>query len=255
MSLGYDANGNRTSDGSGSYIYLSASNRLSLYHGQTITLDAAGNTVNDGTYTYAYNNAGELQSVSQGATLGSYVYNHLRQRTQKTTAAGTTVSHYDLAGNLIAETQANGTPLRAYVWADNNPIAQVTSGSPETLAYLHADHEGTPRLATDAGRAVVWRFEGRVFGDTAPTGNVMVNLRYPGQYIDAETGLYYNWNRYYDPKIGRYITSDPIGLRGGLNTYSYVDSNPLSLVDPNGEFPLLVVIPVVAGVINGGLSA
>lgn len=238
VNFGYDANGNRTSDSGGSYIYLSATNRLSQYYGQTITLDAAGNTVNDGTYTYAYNNAGQLQSVSQGAALGSYVYNHQRQRTQKTTAAGTTVSHYDLAGNLIAETLANGTPLRAYVWADNNPIAQVSSGSPETLAYLHADHEGTPRLATDAGRAVVWRFEGRAFGDTAPTGSVMVNLRYAGQYFDAETGLHYNWNRYYDPKVGRYISSDPIGLRGGLNTYLYARANPLRYTDPSGLLPV-----------------
>jgi RHS repeat-associated protein len=234
VALGYDANGNRTSDGGGSYIYLSASNRLSQYHGQTITLDAAGNTVSDGTYTYAYNNAGQLQSVSQGATLGSYVYNHQRQRTRKTTAAGTTVFHYDLAGNLIAETQADGTPLRAYVWADNNPIAQVSSGSPETLAYLHTDHEGTPRLATDAGRAVVWRFEGRAFGDTAPTGSLTVNLRYPSQYFDAETGLHYNWHRYYDPKIGRYISSDPIGLAGGLNAYLYARANPLRYIDPTG---------------------
>ncbi len=138
VTLGYDANGNRTSDGSGSYIYLSASNRLTQRAGQTITLDAAGNTVSDGTYTYAYNNAGELQSVSQGGALGSYVYNHQRQRTQKTTAAGTTVFHYDLAGNLMAETQADGTPLRAYVWADNNPIAQVGSGSSDKPGSDHS---------------------------------------------------------------------------------------------------------------------
>jgi RHS repeat-associated protein len=260
VNFGYNPNGNRQSDSGGSYIYLSTSNRLTQYHGQAISLDAAGNTVSDGTYTYAYNNAGELQSVSQGATLGSYVYNHLRQRTRKTTATGSTVFHYDLAGNLIAETQADGTPLRAYVWADNNPIAQISSGSPETLAYLHSDHEGTPRLATDTGQVVVWRFEGRAFGDTAPTGSVTVNLRLPGQYFDSESGLYNNWHRYYDPKTGRYISSDPIGLRGGLNTYLYVGANPLRYTDPSGlwrlpdfyTFTLAVPAPFVPYVGGGG---
>jgi RHS repeat-associated protein len=236
VSLGYDANGNRTSDGNGTYIYLNASNRLTQRAGQSTTLDATGNTVNDGIYSYAYDNAGELQSVSQGtATLGSYVYNHQRQRTRKTAGSTTTVYHYDIRGNLILETDASGIPQAAYVWVDDQPLVQITkSGSTDTLSYLHTDHEGAPRLATSATKAVVWHWEGRAFGESAPTGSVTVNLRYPGQYADAETGLHYNWHRYYDPRMGRYVSSDPIGLRGGLNTYLYAAANPLRYIDPLG---------------------
>jgi len=105
----------------------------------------------------------------------------------------------------------------------------------------HTEHLNTPCVATNQAGTVVWRWDGGAFGETAPNqdpdgdGNLTtVNLRYPGQYFDSETGLHYNWNRYYDPKIGRYITSDPIGLNGGMNTYTYVNNNPLRWTDPLG---------------------
>jgi RHS repeat-associated protein len=71
------------------------------------------------------------------------------------------------------------------------------------------------------------------------------NLRFPGQYYDEETELVYNYFRYYDPNTGRYITSDPIGLQGGLNTNAYVDNNPLRYIDPYGlsKFDKLFGLP------------
>ena len=60
------------------------------------------------------------------------------------------------------------------------------------------------------------------------------NLRYPGQYYDQETGFFYNGARYYDPETGRYVTSDPVGLMGGINTYAYGLDNPLGYMDPLG---------------------
>ncbi|MFL6621495.1 MAG: RHS repeat-associated core domain-containing protein, partial [Sulfurifustis sp.] len=236
ITLSYDPNGNRTSDGTNTYSYTANSNQLNQVGSNSITTDAAGNITNDGTNTYSYNNDGHLQSVTLGATtLGSYVYNYQRQRTQKTANSNTTVYHYDTNGNLILETATDGTSQVSYVYADSIPIAQITrSGGIDTVTYLHTDHEGTPRLGTDNFQTVVWRWEGRAFGDTAPTGTATVNLRYPGQYADTETGLYYNSNRYYDPRTGRYITSDPVGLAGGFNSYGYVDNSPLSYVDPDG---------------------
>ena len=114
----------------------------------------------------------------------------------------------------------------------------TTSGgtTSEVVRYLHTDHLNTPRLATNAAGVKVWGWEGEACGATVPTGSVTINLRFPGQYYDAESGLHYNWNRYYDPKLCRYVTSDPIGLEGGLNTYLYANANPLRFTDPLGLF-------------------
>jgi RHS repeat-associated protein len=71
------------------------------------------------------------------------------------------------------------------------------------------------------------------------------SLRFPGQVEDAETGLYYNWHRYYDPELGRYVTADPIGLVGGINLYAYVNGDPVNLADPEGEWIWFVVRGVV----------
>jgi RHS repeat-associated protein len=87
---------------------------------------------------------------------------------------------------------------------------------------------------TDSNGTTVWLATYEPFGNATVMGNITNNLRMAGQYYDQETNLHYNWNRYYDPRVGRYITSDPIGLLGGLNTYSYVYNNPLRWTDPKG---------------------
>ena len=136
--------------------------------------------------------------------------------------------------------------MRDYIWADSTPIAMITKDpttGTETVTYLHTDYDDTPRMATNQSGTILWRWEG-VFGDTLPSPNgVDVTVRYPGQTYDSETGLFYNWNRYYDPGTGRYGSSDPIGLRGGLNTYAYGNLNPLQFIDLAGlcftiKFPI-----------------
>jgi RHS repeat-associated protein len=106
--------------------------------------------------------------------------------------------------------------------------------------YIHTDHSDTPRVLVDQDNNVRWTWLGEPFGtslaETNPAGlgAITFNLRFPGQFYDAESGMHYNLNRHYVPGLGRYSQSDPIGLAGGVNTYLYVGANPMSGVDPKG---------------------
>jgi RHS repeat-associated protein len=119
------------------------------------------------------------------------------------------------------------------------------------VVYLHTDHLGAVVKATDGDQGLVWDAERRPFGERrVTTALVGVALGFPGQYFDEESGNYYNYFMDYDPGTGRYLQSDPIGLKGGLNTYLYANANPLSWVDPDGQ----VAGAVMAGGLLGGLG-
>jgi RHS repeat-associated protein len=100
--------------------------------------------------------------------------------------------------------------------------------------YVSTDQLNTPRVITDSSQTVLWTWNSDPFGNGQPTGSLSYNLRFPGQYYDAETGHNYNYLRDYDPTTGRYAESDPIGLNGGINEYRYAYANPVIYLDPMG---------------------
>jgi RHS repeat-associated protein len=125
----------------------------------------------------------------------------------------------------------------ATLLATSSPIT-VTTVTTDPVAYIHPDHLDTPRLIENQAQQVVWRWDNEdPFGANLPDedpsglGIFTCNLRLPGQYFDVETNYHYNYFRDYSPGVGRYIQSDPIGLAGGTNTYSYVLNDPIGHVD------------------------
>lgn len=259
QSFSYDENGNRLSDGTASYIYELTSNRMSTRLGLAVAHDGAGRLTADGTgRTFDYNQAGQLAQVKQGGTLiASYYYDGNGLRTRKVTTASapqgvqTILYVYDQWGKIIAEVSGSGAPIRAYIWRDNTTVAQIEYIPSRKILYFETDHLNTPRAAMDETGKVVWRWESDAFGSTAPNEDadgdgvkVTVNLRLGGyQYADVESGLYYNWHRYYNPATGQFIQSDLIGLEGGINTYAYAENDPISNMDPDGLAVLICSRP------------
>ncbi len=118
-----------------------------------------------------------------------------------------------------------------------------TATQTASIYNIYADHLNTPRLIMDdaVSPVAVWRWDNdEAFGRNAPdenpqgAGPFVFNMRLPGQYFDAETNLHYNYFRDYDPEIGRYVQSDPMGLEGGISTYGYVGGDSLGNIDMYG---------------------
>lgn len=245
MSFSFDANGNRLSKTEGSafdqYTVSETSNRIDTISGalnRSYQYDAAGNTLSDGDRSYTYNTANRLTTITKGSVTQDNLYNGLGQRVLKTVDGVSTLFIYDEAGHLIGEYDAAGTPLMEVVYLGDQPILAM---KPSGVYYVHADHLNTPRAIIGANQTVIWRWDSAAFGETAanedPDGNGLAfrfNHRFPGQVMDVEVGLHYNYFRNYDPITGRYIESDPIGLAGGINTYGYVGASPLNFIDPFG---------------------
>jgi RHS repeat-associated protein len=266
----YDASGNRQSrisDGlAETYQYTDGANRLALITNTEMTdvvTDAAGNIIQYGNRDLSYSPTNRLSVVEEeGVVLGSYVYNAVGRRIKKIAAGQTTIFHYDLSGRLIAESDGQGIFSKVYIYLEDEPLAMIAKvfkkngktkdkqkdkkekkqkkkkknkKASEQTFYYHNDHLGTPQRMTDANGNIVWAADYKPFGRvTITVETIENNLRFSGQYKDAETGLHYNTHRYYDPAIGRYLTSDPIGLEGGINPYAYVANNPVILIDPYG---------------------
>jgi RHS repeat-associated protein len=251
----YDATGNRQSKTAGGastgYSYASDSHRLTATGTATRSYDANGNTTDitgAASKQFVFNARNRLQELRTGSTLlASYRYNGKGERVLKLDAAIPGNSRqfvYDEAGHLLGEYTLAGARVKEYVWLNDALVAVLSDFDAGTYQYIETDHLGTPRAVVHPGsNAIIWRWDlnDTAFGEHLPNGNpdgdalsYELNLRFPGQYFDAESGIFYNYFRDYDAAAGRYLQPDPIGLEGGISAYGYVSGNPLTRTDTLG---------------------
>jgi RHS repeat-associated protein len=272
----YDTVGNRLSENEQHVLtYQPASNRLSgiTDTGKHIafTYDAAGNPTSIGDKSYRYDATGRLQQISDGnKVVARYAYNAQGERVSKTVfiAEGNARTTYFLYqdNQLDAEADETGHVTAHYLYLGRMPLAKLEVGktgaetgllanlkrwlglhdknTDSRLYAIHTDQLGTPQLVTDQRQHPVWQASTTAFGKASVSiEKITLNLRLPGQYFDGETNHHYNYFRYYDPHVGRYLTSDPIGLDGGINTYSYAGGNPISMIDAFGLELCRITLP------------
>jgi RHS repeat-associated protein len=270
LSWTYDGVGNRftqtAAEGSSTYTYQAGTNRLASIAGPSPLTFGYDNNGNITTYAnlshdYDQNNRLKVTAKDLGQQIKLFAYTHYAsgQRARRIVPSGRTVFHYDQGGQPIAETLETGTLVAEYIHLNGQPLAKAVGA---TVSYVHPDHLGAPALMTDSTGTNVWAIEQRPFGDGATiTGTATLNLRFPGQYFDSDTGLHENWWREYNPTIGRYNQADPLGVGYyraryydpgverslledpisarwrrplELNPYAYVGNNPMVRVDPSG---------------------
>ncbi len=259
----YDANGNTLTE-TGTVAYTasitSTNNQIASTTGglvRTYGYDAAGNTTGYASNSYTFNQRGRMSSATTSVGTTNYIYNALGQLIEKSGNGGTTLLVYDEVGHLLGEYSSTGALIEETIWMGDLPVATLRpNGSSISIYYIHSDHLGTPRKITQpSSNTLAWRWDPDTFGSLGPNqnpgglGTFIYNLRFPGQYYMPETGLFYNYFRDYDPQTGRYLESDPIGLRGSsFSTYLYTRANPLTYRDATGRCPWCVVGGFVVGV-------
>ena len=228
-----------TAEVTDSFLNL-ATNQISVTYNPTTpaityTYDKNGNLIQQAQGTqitqYSYDFENRLKAYTSPAQTASYAYNGQGKRISKTVNSATTKYYYD-GDELIAE-KTGASPI---YYLHSPRIDEIISDS--RGYYYHSDGLGSVVSLTDFAGTKAADYTYKAFGGMrSQTGSVSNPWLFTGRQFDQESGLYFYRNRYYEPRAGRFITRDPIGIAGGINLYGYVDNNPVNLLDPFGLEP------------------
>jgi len=218
-------------------------NRLNQYSsvaGTAQVYDANGNLTGDGTYTFTYDEENRLRTASGAGYTSTYEYDPLGRRRAKI-VNGVTTRYASDGAEEIEERDASQVVLRKYVYGqgidDRIAMLDATCAGGGRCFYLtNWQGSATTLVNQDGTLNAVYHYgpygEGTNWTPSdALTGNP---FRYTGRRVDPETGLYYYRARYYSPRTGRFLQTDPVGTKDDLNLYAFVGNDPLNRVDPSG---------------------
>ncbi len=214
-----------------SYTYNAIKTRLQSAGTDTFVYDDEGQTTSKGSTAYTWD--AEHRLISAGGTAAKYSYDGVGNRLKAVRAGVTTKYIYDKGGNLLAETDNNGNITRYYI----HGLGMLAFVEGNTLYVYHHDAGGNTVAVTDGSGVVKNAYAYTPYGRVTKKQEAITQpFQFVGQFgVMTETnGLCYMRARYYDPKIGRFLSEDPAGFDGGLNLYAYVGGNPIMGVDPLG---------------------
>ena len=262
----YDAKGNMVRTGS-TRIRVGPMDQPERVGGVAIQYDGLGNMVGlpgpHGPVQCEWNEDGTLAGAGRGRKTTRYKYDGFGRRIEKTDGRATT--RFGWANHVLLWEEYQPTPeadpvRRDYLWVPDGfmPLAFREEGR---TYWLQTDARGAVIRVFDEDGAVVWRATYDSFGQaTIHVGKVRQPLRLVGQYYDEETGLHYNYTRYYSPSLRSYISLDPNWHRLDVPNYSYCGNDPWNKLDPFGQFIFCAILGALAvsaivGAVVGGVVA
>jgi RHS repeat-associated protein len=209
-----------------------AANQLTTWGTANLFYDANGNMTSDGTHSYAWDARNHLTSID-GGTTASFIYDPFGRRASKSIFGTTTTFVYDPT-NAIQEVIGGSNGGNSLMGRTDEAFQRTDSAGARDFL---TDAIGNTIALTDSNGAVQTQYTFEPFGNTIISGSSNTNsFAFTGRELDG-TGLYFYRARYYNPVLQRFVSEDPIGLRGGTNTFVYARNNPTNLRDPLGLCP------------------